>query len=96
MTETKYGHLTVNQRCRAERKDYREFIERLAQTELGERVGISSFFCCPRCDGAAVFLRWRQPEFKHDDDCPVWGARCLLGMKTDERGNLAEVIDDSR
>ena len=71
--------------------EYRAFIERLARTELGERRNIPSFFRCPRCDGPSVFLRWRQPEFKHDDDCPVWGARKLLGLPVDERGNLVEV-----
>ncbi len=70
--------------------EYHDFIEKLARTELGTRPNISGFWRCPRCDGSPVFLRWRQPEFVHDDDCPVVKARQLLGMKTDGRGNLLE------
>ncbi len=95
---TKYGHLTVNQRLQAERKDYRDFIERLARTELhvvpDELLDmLPRWYTCLRCAafsplGVATHVTEAR-KFVHVN-CPVVEARHLLGWPTDEGGNLVE------
>lgn len=71
---------------------YREFIERLARTELApfEAQG-ETWVRCDRCHSSGQLLR---RGFYHADDCPVVEARQLLGMAMDEHGNLVEEVSD--
>jgi len=71
-------------------KERRDFIERLARTELVREFrdeSLTAMWICPRCAGDAQDYFCRE-RFVHMPSCPVVEARQLLGLLTDERGNL--------
>ena len=76
---------------RKEKYPLRDFIEGLARTEL-VKVWIpytdDAMWFCPRCGGPGVCSK-ESTTFTHED-CIVVKTRQLLGLPTDERGNLVE------
>ena len=75
-------------KVRTEWDKYRDFIERLARTELAivtVPYPDDILRICPRCDGDKDTGR-----FVHADNCIIVEARQLLGLPTDKRGNLVE------
>jgi len=76
---------TWPEKMRAERDRYKEFIERLARTEL-RTSDMTNRAYCPRCSGAMRDIA----AFRHADDCIIVEARRLLGWLVDEWRNLVE------
>jgi len=67
-------------------KERRDFIERLARTELVQTSCADEY--CPCCEAANTPID--DNNYVHLHGCIVVEARRLLGLPTDERGNLVE------
>ena len=68
--------------------EYRDFIERLARTELVREFrdeSLTAMWVCPRCAGDAQDYFCRE-RFVHMPSCPVLESRQLLGLAMDKRG----------